>query len=100
MAKSDVSITLLELKGIFIVPDMQSFDDHNSPFQYFSPLSATARMKPKKCKDGVSPPEFDELVLKLSELPRSVVLMSTSKIDSVATNRDHISNFCQVFAGG
>ncbi len=59
-SKTDISVTPMELKGKFIVPDMQSFEDHDSFFQYFSLLSNVARGKLEKCRDGVSPSEYDD----------------------------------------
>jgi len=101
VSKHDVSITPSELKGKFIVPNMQSYKDSKSPFQYFSPLSASARIAlEKECRDGISPIVFYELVSKLLHFPKSIVLLSTSKIDSAYTKRNCATNFLQVFAGG
>ncbi len=43
VTKGDVSMTPADIRGKFLVPDMRSYDDNQSPFQYFSPLSSAAR---------------------------------------------------------
>ncbi len=48
LSKCDVAITPAHLKEKFIVPDMQSYKDKETTFQYFSPLSLRARMELKK----------------------------------------------------
>ncbi len=99
VSKSYVSITLLELKGKFIVPDMQSFEDRNSPFQYFSLLSAAARMKLEKIQGWC----FSIWIL-ISFNAIRVTAICCSLVNFkdwfCSYKKNHFFGFCKVFAGG
>ncbi len=52
------------------------------------------------CSSGVSPQEFDDIVIYLSDHPKYVELLSTDKMKILKSNYYHFNNFHQVFAGG
>ncbi len=70
------------LRDNFLVPDLASYNEPNLPFQCLSPSTAKQRSSlEKRCNCGVFPEEFDKIVAKLSDHPKSFVLLSTEKME-------------------
>ncbi len=52
------------------------------------------------CKDGVTEKDFDEIVVSLSNRPKSIVLLSATKASTFGKKDSHTNKFCQIFASG
>ncbi len=101
LKKADVTLNPSHLKEKFIISDLASCKDKNSPYQLFSPLTSVERIKLEKaCSGGVLPSEFDRIVCEISQSPKSIALLLTSKIDASCFSVDGFCGFCQIYAGG
>ncbi len=68
---------------------------------YFPPITCCNRIQlEKKCRGSIFPLEFDHILLELSQRPKSIALLSTSKIGANFCGVDRFDVFCQIFASG
>ncbi len=49
---------------------------------------------------GIMPAEFDQLISEISRYPKSIDLLSISKIDVTACVGEGLQEFCQIFISG
>ncbi len=60
---------------------------------FFTTLSNTKKQFEYMCKDGVTEKDFDEIVVSLSNRPKSIVLLSATKASTFGKNDSKINNF-------